>query len=92
MSRRGKQKQDFGRPDRNRNKEDFKKRDKNKKNQSNLKREKKPNLEGRFNKEDKKVSQGKQVNTETLSISKKGKSSKSEADIKVKKIRKLKLD
>ena len=30
MSRRGKQKQDFGRSDRNRNKEDFKKRDKKK--------------------------------------------------------------
>ena len=91
VSRRGKQKQDFGRSDRNRNKEDFKKRDKNKKNQSNLKREKKPNLEGRFNKVDKKVSQGKPVNTETLSISKKGRSSKSEADIKVKKNKKTKI-
>ena len=68
-----------------------KKRDKNKKNQSNLKREKKPNLEGRFNKEDKKVSQGKPVNTQTLSISKKGRSSKSEADIKVKKNKKTKI-
>ena len=91
MSRRGKQKQDFGRSDRNRNKEDFRKRDKNRKNQSNSKREEKPNLEGRFNKEDKKVSQGKQVNTETLSISKKGRSSKSEADIKVKKNKKTKI-
>ena len=44
-----------------------------------------------FNKEDKKVSQGKQVNTETLSISKKGRSSKSEADIKVKKNKKTKI-
>ena len=90
MSRRGKQKQDFGRSDRNRN-EDFRKRDKNRKNQSNSKREEKPNLEGRFNKEDKKVSQGKPVNKETLSISKKGRSSKSEADIKVKKNKKTKI-
>jgi hypothetical protein len=91
MSWRGKQKQDFGRSDRNRNKEDFRKRDKNRKNQSNSKREEKPNLEGRFNKEDKKVSQGKQAYTETLSISKKGRSGKSEADIKVKKNKKTKI-
>ncbi|MDC0093769.1 hypothetical protein OAI86_05545, partial [Alphaproteobacteria bacterium] len=89
-SRRGKQKQDFGRSDRNHNKEDFRNRDKNKKNNSNSKREKKPNLEGRFNREDKKKTQVKSVNADTLSIPKKNRNSKSETETKVKKLRKVK--
>ena len=91
MSRRGKQKQDFGRSDRNRNREDFIKRDKNKKNKSNSKREKKSNLEGGLNKEDKKVSKDKQVNTKTLSISKKGRNSELKVDVKSKKTKKDKI-
>ena len=89
-SRRGKQKQDFGRSDRNHNKDDFRSRDKNKRNPSNSKKEKKPNLEGRFNKDDKKKTHGKAVNTDTLLIPKKGRSSKSESEIKVKKAKKSK--
>jgi hypothetical protein len=91
MSRRGKQKQDFGRSDGNRNREDFIKRDKNKKNKSNSKREKKSNLEGGLNKDDKKVSQGKQVNAKTLSISKKGRNSELKVDVKSKKTKKDKI-
>ena len=89
-SRRGKQKQDFGRSDRNRNKDDFRSRDKNKRNPSNSKKEKKPNLEGRFNKDDKKKTQGKAVKTDTLSIPTKDRTGKPKSEIKVKKAKKSK--
>ena len=89
-SRRGKQKQDFGRLDRNRNKDDFRSRDKNKRNPSNSKKEKKPNLEGRFNKDDKKKTQGKAVKTDTLSIPTKDRTGKPKSEIKVKKAKKSK--
>ncbi|MDA9649341.1 DEAD/DEAH box helicase [Alphaproteobacteria bacterium] len=89
-SRRGKQKQDFGRSDRNRNKDDFRRRDKNKRNPSNSKKEKKPNLEGRFNKDDKKKTQGKAVKTDTLSIPTKDRTGKPKSVIKVKRAKKSK--
>ena len=89
-SRRGKQKQDFGRSDRNHNKDDFRSRDKNKRNSSNSKKEKRPNLEGRFNKDDKKKTQGKAIKTDTLSIPTKDRTGKSKSEIKVKKAKKSK--
>jgi len=89
-SRRGKQKQDFGRSDRNHNKDDFRSRDKNKRNPSNSKKEKKPNLEGRFNKDDKKKTQGKAVKTDTLSIPTKDRTGKPKSENKVKKAKKSK--
>ena len=89
-SRRGKQKQDFGRSDRNHNKDDFRSRDKNKRNPSNPKKEKKPNLEGRFNKDDKKKTQGKAVKTDTLSIPTKDRTGKPKSVNKVKKAKKSK--
>ena len=89
-SRRGKQKQDFGRSDRNHNKDDFRSRDKNKRNPSNSKKEKKPNLEGRFNKDDKKKTQGKVVKTDTLSISTKDRTGKPKSENKAKKAKKSK--
>ena len=89
-SRRGKQKQDFGRSDRNHNKDDFRSRDKNKRNPSNSKKEKKPNLEGRFNKDDKKKTQGKAVKTDTLSIPTKDRTGKPKSVNKVKKAKKSK--
>ena len=89
-SRRGKQKQDFGRSDRNHNKDDFRSRDKNKRNPSNPKKEKKPNLEGRFHKDDKKKTQGKAVKTDTLSIPTKDRTGKPKSVNKVKKAKKSK--
>ena len=89
-SRRGKQKQDFGRSDRNHNKDDFRSRDKNKRNSSNSKKEKKPNLEGRFNKGDKKKTLGKAVKTDTLSIPTKDRTGKLKSENKVKKAKKSK--
>ena len=89
-SRRGKQKQDFGRSDRNHNKDDFRSRDKNKRNPSNSKKEKKPNLEGRFNKDDKKKTLGKAVKTDTLSIPTKDRTGKLKSENKVKKAKKSK--
>ena len=89
-SRRGKQKQDFGRSDRNHNKDDFRSRDKNKRNSSNSKKEKKPNLEGRFNKDDKKKTPGKAVKTDTLSIPTKDRTGKLKSENKVKKAKKSK--
>ena len=89
-SRRGKQKQDFGRSDRNHNKDDFRSRDKNKRNPSNSKKEKKPNLEGRFNKDDKKKTHGKAANTDTLLIPKKDRTGKLKSENKVKKAKKSK--
>jgi ATP-dependent RNA helicase DeaD len=89
-SRRGKQKQDFGRSDRNHNKDDFRSRDKNKRNSSNSKKEKKPNLEGRFNKDDKKKTLGKAVKTDTLSIPTKDRTGKLKSENKVKKAEKSK--
>ena len=89
-SRRGKQKQDFGRSDRNHNKDDFRSRDKNKRNPSNSKKEKKPNLEGRFNKDDKKKTQGKAVKKDTLSIPTKDRTGKPKSENKVKKAKKSK--
>ena len=89
-SRRGKQKQDFGRSDRNHNKDDFRSRDKNKRNSSNSKKEKKPNLEGRFNKDDKKKTLGKAVKTDTLSIPTKDRTGKLKSENKVKKAKKSK--
>ena len=89
-SRRGKQKQDFGRSDRNHNKDDFRSRDKNKRKPSNSKKERKPNLEGRFNKDDKKKTQGKAVKTDTLSIPTKDKTGKPKSENKVKKAKKSK--
>ena len=89
-SRRGKQKQDFGRSDRNHNKDDFRSRDKNKRNPSNSKKEKKPNLEGRFNKDDKKKTQGKVVKTDTLSTPTKDRTGKPKSENKVKKAKKSK--
>ena len=89
-SRRGKQKQDFGRSDRNHNKDDFRSRDKNKRNPSNSKKEKKPNLEGRFNKDDKKKTPGKAVKTDTLSIPTKDRTGKLKSENKVKKAKKSK--
>ena len=89
-SRRGKQKQDFGRLDRNHNKDDFRSRDKNKRNPSNSKKEKKPNLEGRFNKDDKKKTPGKAVKTDTLSIPTKDRTGKPKSENKVKKAKKSK--
>ena len=89
-SRRGKQKQDFGRSERNHNKDDFRSRDKNKRNPSNSKKEKKPNLEGRFNKDDKKKTQGKAVKTDTLSIPTKDRTGKPKSENKVKKAKKSK--
>ena len=89
-SRRGKQKQDFGRSDRNHNKDDFRSRDKNKRNSSNSKKEKKPNLEGRFNKGDKKKTLGKAVKTDTLSIPTKDRTGKLKSENKVKKAEKSK--
>ena len=89
-SRRGKQKQDFGRSDRNHNKDDFRSRDKNKRNSSNSKKEKKPNLEGRFNKDDKKKTPGKTVKTDTLSIPTKDRTGKLKSENKVKKAKKSK--
>ena len=55
------------------------------------KREKKSNLEGGLNKDDKKASQDKQVNTKTLSISKKGRNSELKVDVKSKKTKKDKI-
>ena len=89
-SRRGKQKQDFGRSDRNHNKDDFRSRDKNKRNSSKSKKEKKPNLEGRFNKDDKKKTPGKAVKTDTLSIPTKDRTGKLKSENKVKKAKKSK--
>ena len=89
-SRRGKQKQDFGRSDRNHNKDNFRSRDKNKRNSSNSKKEKKPNLEGRFNKDDKKKTPGKAVKTDTLSIPTKDRTGKLKSENKVKKAKKSK--
>ncbi|MDG1466148.1 MAG: DEAD/DEAH box helicase, partial [Alphaproteobacteria bacterium] len=89
-SRRGKQKQDFGRSDRNHNKDDFRSRDKNKRNSSKSKKEKKPNLEGRFNKDDKKKTPGKAVKTDTLSIPTKDTTGKLKSENKVKKGKKSK--
>ena len=89
-SRRGKQKQDFGRSDRNHNKDDFRSRDKNKRNSSNSKKEKKPNLEGRFNKDDKKKTLDKAVKTDTLSIPTKDRTGKLKSENKVKKAKKSK--
>ena len=89
-SRRAKQKQDFGRSDRNHNKDDFRSRDKNKRNSSNSKKEKKPNLEGRFNKDDKKKTPGKAVKTDTLSIPTKDRTGKLKSENKVKKAKKSK--
>ena len=89
-SRRRKQKQDFGRSDRNHNKDDFRSRDKNKRNPSNSKKEKKPNLEGRFNKDDKKKTPGKAVKTDTLSIPTKDRTGKLKSENKVKKAKKSK--